>query len=287
MKIFLTLIIGLLFVVPVRCEGVDARPVPESIPVGKGSLEASGKFVPNDPQPPNQPVESREQIEAKLRELLHITQESPHCFRIGGVSFDRERRTVTIPAVVNMDSGVVEYGLVAESGKVHEALFVTTAKPEEIHLACLLLGVATKGGSQGASARPVNVSVKWETNGPTAENGFAHFVMSVKRPDSSQSAGEPSKPEADIQGTPLASGAWTYVGSVTDSAGFAASREGSIISIISDDAALINNPRANAGPEIEYRPNNELLPKKGNPVSIVLTFAAASTKSASAHVSKP
>lgn len=285
MRIFLPVITGLFLVIPVGAE--EATPSPESIPAGKGSVETSGKFVPNEPQPANRPVESREQIEAKLRELLHVTEDAPHCFRIGKVSFNRELRTVTIPAVVNMDSGVVEYGLVAESGKVHEALFVTAAKPEEIHLACLLLGVSAKDDAKATPAEKVKISVTWETNGPTAEHELAHLVMTVSHPGPTESSGDPSKPEEEIKGTPLTAGAWTYEGSVTDYAGFAAAREGSIISLISDPAALITNPRDTANRDDSHHPNKQLLPNKGDPVSFVLTFPSAVPKATPPQVRTP
>lgn len=231
-------------------------PAPESIPAGKGSVDASGKFVPTEPVAGKAPAESREKLEARLRDSMQVRQEAPGRFRIGSVSFDRQRRVVTIPAAVNMVSGIVEYGLVTESGKVHEAVFTTKANPTEIHLACLLLGVS--------KSADIQVTVTWDTNGPPAEHGLAEMVATS------------SNPSDPVDAKPLPAGPWRYTGSVMEPGGFAAAREGSVISLISDPSALVENPRDDSRHDDQHVANSRLLPPKGSPVHINLTLPAAS-----------
>lgn len=225
------------------------------------NVDASGKYTPQAP-PPGAAM-SREDAEAKMRGAVQIERDGADKVRVGSVVVDAKRRTVTFPAMVNMDSGVIEYALVTDYGKVHEALFKTTVKPQEIHLACLLLSAATaKDAAPATVDRQVRVSVCWDTNGPEAQHELSQMVLT---------ANDPTVP-TDAKPLPLKS--WSYRGSTTDAQGFAATREGSIISLITDSAALINNPGESANRDDNHLPNKILMPTKGSPVRIVLSFPA-------------
>lgn len=101
----------------------------------KGLIDSHGKFVAAGSASVHAPGSDVAAEEKKLRESIEVLPDGPNRFRIGEISFDRVRREVTIPAIVNMASGVVEYALVTEKGKVHEALFSTKGNPREIHIA--------------------------------------------------------------------------------------------------------------------------------------------------------
>jgi hypothetical protein len=240
----------------------------------QGSVSRSGKFSPKGGEPvPHQPAPSRDMAEQTLRQALRVEVEGPGRYRIGAVHFDRTLRTVTIPARVNMDSGVVEYALVHESGKVHEAILSTRAKPEEVHLACLLLGMAPlaapaalAAGAELPAAQRIEVKVAWDTNGPPAEHPLSRLVLG---------AADPAKP---ADGAPLAEGPWLYNGSAIDAAGFAAAREGSVIALITDPSALVNNTRQGCGNDQFHLAHRAVLPRKGSPVRVVLTLPAAAPR---------
>jgi hypothetical protein len=186
-------------------------------------------------------------------------------YSVGAVTFDRKTREITIPAAVNMREGPVEYVLVGNKGKVHEAVFTTDAEARDIHVAALLLGVkpepdlgpensATVVKQQGA----VVMRVEWDRNGPP-EKIFLNETVNQANP----STGE-------ISGT-LPSGAWLYNGSRIEPDGvFAATRHASIISIIRDDDALINNPGTSRDNDEIHTPNTAKLPKKGHPVRVIM-----------------
>ena len=186
-------------------------------------------------------------------------------FSVGDVTFDKGRRTLTIPASVNMREGAVEYVLVGDSGKVHEAVFRTSAEARDIHVAALLLGVKPVAdlGPENAAAKvsrsgAVVAWVEWDRNGPPAKV-FLNETVNLSDPESGEVAGT------------LPSGAWLYNGSRVEADGaFAASRDASIISIIRDGAALVNNPGASRDNDEIHTPNADKLPKKGHPVRIVL-----------------
>ena len=256
----LALVAGLLPYLPITAQ----QPVPQTVSPDKGAIDAAGKFVPTS-NAPAQPREQAEAEEAKQREAMQVVAEGGDRYRIGQVTFDRARREVTIPATVNMDSGVVEYALVAETGKLHEALFSTKANPREIHLACLLLGLPKEDESKADDAgSDVKVNVSWDTNGPTVLHELANLVVMS------------DTPEAPSDAKSLAGGPWRYVSSKMGPGGFAATAEGSIISLINDPAALMVNPRESASRDDVHVPNRNLIPRKGSPVRIILKLPAAS-----------
>ncbi len=172
----------------------------------------------------------------------------------------RGERTVTIPAVVNQRVGLIEYVLVHNSGKRHEALLVTDVRPQDIHLACLLAGaqVLAYPLSLGDKTAPGTlVTVHWQRHGPAARYGMEKLLVL-----------------ATPEGEPLANGdeisaRWLYHGSYFSADGFAASQQGSCITLQPDPAALITGAGLPAG---HFAPQEQLLPAIGTPVSVVLTL---------------
>ena len=186
-------------------------------------------------------------------------------FSVGAVVFDRNKREITIPAAVNMREGPVEYVLVARHGKVHESVFTTDAGARDIHVAALLLGVKPEPdlGPENAAAtvrRPaaVVIRVEWDRNGPP-ESVFLNETVNLSNPSN-----------GNVSGT-LPSGAWLYNGSRIESDGvFTAARDGSIISIIRDQEALVNFPGVSRDNDEIHTPNASKLPKKDHPVRVIL-----------------
>lgn len=186
-------------------------------------------------------------------------------YSVGAITFDKKARTITIPAAVNMTGEAVEYVLVSRHGKVHESVFITDADARDIHLAALLMGMkpAADLGPENAAATVRSGAAaiawaEWDRNGPPARV-YLNETVSLSDPSSGENTGT------------LPSGAWLYNGSRIEPDGtFAASRGGSIISIIRDDDALVNNPGASRDNDEIHTPNAEALPKTGHPVRITL-----------------
>ena len=233
--------------VPVKSSAFD----PE-----KGELTESGKFVPRveeNQSAPNPGVASEfaANLSAKLAKFnIKVDQMT---LRLGAVELDRKAMTVSIPATVNMLEGATEYLLVHRNGKLHESIFATDAKPEDIHLACLLAGLDPK-----ENPPQIEIEITWETNGPPRRHR-AEEVVAI-------AAGSPQEND----GSHLDKGSWNYIGSRVDAAGFAATREGSIIALITDPAALVANPRPSRLDDTLHTPNKNLLPSVGHPVKITI-----------------
>lgn len=227
---------------------VTAGGEPE-VPAGKGRVDESGKFVPAEG--PSSTVREPDPAE-RLAELGAAVEGDK--LRLGEVEIDRSKRTLSFPAKVNAVEGVIEYALVTGKGKTHEALLVTDALPRDIHLGCLLLA----GPAAGKTPGQVRIEVTWQTNGPEKRLPLEDLIVFAK--DHPQGA----------QGGGLAPGPWTYSGSKIDAAGFVASREGSLIALIHDDTALVNNPRPGREDDTLHVPGRRLLPPAGTPVRLIL-----------------
>ena len=163
--------------------------------------------------------------------------------QIGFVILDPKEKSLSFPAAVNMRTGLVEYAVVTTSGKIHESIFKSEAEPFHIHTAMLLLGAKPETNIDAAvffdpkrEIPGAKLKIDVITRGPGSRtNRIDQFLRNAqdKAPRQNQIS------------------FWIYSGSRFSDGTFLAQREGSIISLIADPAALINNPR-------QDRENDEL-----------------------------
>lgn len=185
---------------------------------------------------------------------------------VGTVRLDPQRRTVTVPAFVNLREGMVEYVLVHSGGKTHESLLRTDAQPRDIHLAMLLLGARGAGTNAlpadpdlSLTGEPVTVEVRW-TTGRRVRVVAAEEVVYDRR-----------------LGSALRRGRWTYTGSRLREDGFGAQADGSIVALITDPDALVNNPRRGREDDDNWLAKATRLPEFNSPVDVVITLLPPST----------
>jgi hypothetical protein len=215
---------------------------------------------------------SADSVAQALKQALNLQQTGSNTFRIGRVELDHQARTVSLPARVHLTNQVVEYALVTEQGKTHESLLVTDARPVDIHVACLLLGL-TQSAVAGDPNRPapvsptnaVRIEILWQTNGQRVRLPLSTLIQVTS-----------GHPDAAAPVLPVQN--WLYNGSSLDQSGFAAAREGSIISLIRDSVALINNPAPDRDNDDIHFPNTEKLPAQGTAVSVIITVKMIDTK---------
>lgn len=193
---------------------------------------------------------------SSLREI------APGILEIGAVRVDKPARALSFPATVNQTEGIVEYAVVTETGKTHESVFATHAEPKDIHLAALLLGVRDATRSTTTNLPPtlrgdaVRIEVRWETAG--GERRAVALEDCVRHAQTRR---------------PLSAGPWVYNGSELHDGRFAAQAEGSIIAIIDDPQALVNNPRPGRDNDDVWRVNEPVVPPEGTAVSVTIRFA--------------
>lgn len=188
-----------------------------------------------------------------------VRQIAPGEFQIGGVHLHQPSATLTLPATVNLREGNLEYILVTTAGKTHESLLRTTVEPLHVQLAFLLLGAKGSGTStlpeSPATSLPgqrVNVRVQWMQGTRTNSRPAEDFILDRK-------TDAPAKP-----------GPWIYTGSRLREDGFAAQLDGSIVSLITDADALVNNPRPGREDDDNWLVRTNGLPPVGSPVQVQL-----------------
>ncbi len=180
-------------------------------------------------------------------------------FAIRLVTLDQTARSLSFPATVNLHEETVEYVVVHRTGKAHESVFRTDARPQDIHLAMLLLGVkpvvTNRFGTDGQApprGAQVRIEVAWRDLYSRHQMPVEDLVLNKET------------------GNTLARGAWIYNGSNFSEGMFTAQRDGSIVSIHIDPDALINNPRPGRENDDWYRPHAEKLPPIGAAVVVTM-----------------
>lgn len=186
---------------------------------------------------------------------------------IGGVRLDKNKRTLHFAAAVNARIETIEYVVVHRTGKTHESLFRTDARPLDIQVALLLLGLkGSMTNALGADGKGVLVGEKiW------IEVGWTNQGARVRCPLEDLVFNRASK-------AALARGEWIYNGSNFSEGSFTAQRDGSIVSIHSDADALINNPRPGRENDDLYEPFTTKLPPVGTPVEIIFRLTPPTAK---------
>jgi hypothetical protein len=203
----------------------------------------------------------------------------PGIFEIGKVRLDQRRRCITFPAMLDRDKGPMEYFLVTTYGKTHESILKTQAEPYHIHLAMLLLGAAGPGnaafpgsptnGVPGPVVHPstntipgdkVAISVKWLPPGGEVERSAEELIY-----------------KRDTKAV-KEHGSWVYNGSLIMRNKFLAQMDGSIISLVTDPVALINNTGPGHDNDLIWEPNSGNLPPPNVPVEVTITFQDPPTK---------
>lgn len=205
--------------------------------------------------PPGQPVLTAPTVATNppVREL------GAGRYQIGDVRFDRERRVIEFPAAVNLREGNIEYVIVHANGKTHESLLRTSAEPFHLQLAFLLLG-AKGAGAANLSPDPavaipsdaVTVEMQWSQAGATNRTRVEDFVHDRRT------------------GGGMSRGPFIYTGSRIREDGFAAQLDGSIVSLITDADALVNNPRRGREDDDNWLVRTNGLPPLHTPVEVMI-----------------
>jgi hypothetical protein len=206
-----------------------------------------------------------------------MEETSPGVYQLGKMRLDKKARTLSFPAVVNMDEGAVEYLLVSPHGCAHESLLTTEVRPSDIHFAMLLLGAkgaptANKPGNP-PQATPqldfeslknvptpegdgIQISFRWQQEGSPKTTPVEDWLFHLET--------EKAMPR----------GPWIYSGSYLSGQTFAAEAEGNLAAVVLSPAALINNPRTGNTDDRVWLVHKDAVPKKGTPVELTLTLSA-------------
>jgi hypothetical protein len=199
-------------------------------------------------------------------------------FELGKLRFDKKQRTITFPALVNSSGGPIEYFLVTAYGKTHESVLRTEAEPIHLQLAMLLLDAKgdpdvqrrfsqTQGpgsappppqasvsepGPELLKGDPVQIEVSWTAEGKAVKCPAEQLVFNQATTNT------------------LKSGQWVYNGSLVMEGQFCAQRDGSIVSLITDSLALINNVAPGHENDDIWTINTNRVPPMNAPVEVTI-----------------
>ena len=193
-----------------------------------------------------------------------LRQVSTDEFEIGQVRLNKARRTVTFPAVLNMDLGNLEYLLVTTKGKTHESLLRTEVEPYHIHLAMLFLGARGNtnilSNTNSLTGDSITVDLAWTLNGKERKARAEDLILNIEKQK------------------PMTLGPWIYTGSAVVDGRFIAQSEGNLASIIVDGGALINNPRPGRENDEIWHVHADAIPPLNTAISVTLKLDSRTLK---------
>jgi len=208
---------------------------------------------------PSLALTNKDSAEAANASRFPFKQVSPDEFTLGKVTLNKAHRTIAFPAVVNQRNGMVEYAVVTFTGKTHESVFKTEARPEHIHTAMLLLGVESANTNMFPSdlsaplpGAKVRIEVSWEHDGRQVRRALEDFIVTTNNQKS------------------LSPGPWVYNGSYLNDHRFMAQVDGSIISVHTDPIALVNNPRKGRENDDMQNVNTAALPPNDVTLNLII-----------------
>ncbi|HZM05990.1 MAG TPA: YdjY domain-containing protein [Candidatus Saccharimonadales bacterium] len=199
-----------------------------------------------------------------------LRQISPDIFQLGAVRFDKSRKSVQFPAQLNMNDGLIEYLLVNSKGKAYESLLATETEQYHIQLAMLLIG------AKGAPPTPALLnapSVPFHVNQPPGRRlAIAGDPISIEFAWSLPDGRKQVRAEDCLVNltthTNVARGPWTYNGSRVVNGTFIAQHDGSIVAMIDDLDAMVNNPRPGSDNDQIWQINSNMLPPLHTPIEV-------------------
>lgn len=201
-------------------------------------------------------------------------------YKIGLVTFDRATRQIHFPTELNMVEGLLEYAIVHESGKIHEALLHTKTKPLHINLALKLLRY--KGSEElfqilDEDYRPTGKFPEVTEEAKTAAR--VELLLSWKTAD-----GTPGKATLNelitntVTSQPVTPTPWVYGGSYLHEGSFAAESSGDIAAIFTSRGALFNYPGKDREDDTVWIPTPKRTPPVGTKVTVTIKPLTPTTK---------
>src|SRR3954452_2740344 len=181
-----------------------------------------------------------------------------------GVHVDVNARQVRVDAQMIDCKAPLEFFCVVAGTSEHESALRTKAKPSNIHLALLMLGLEPGEGVKYSEAAkkwfpphgpPLNVSCEWEQDGKKVVVPAYRMLKDIR---------------TQKEMRPMT---WIFVGSrVMEDGHYAADVTGYAISVVNFELSLIDIPNlaSSANETLEWIINTDVAPKGGTPVTMII-----------------
>lgn len=195
-----------------------------------------------------------------------IREISAGIYDIAGVRVDQLSSTVTIDGKIEMAEGILEYALVNDQGKLHEALLSSPVQPYYLHIAMLLMGVREVINAP-AEPPPGQITAEYLANAPKLEGDPIQITVSWVQPDGTPVEKQLEDLILEME-KPMPKTVWFYNGSMVFRGKFLAQEDRSIVALLSDPSALINNRSADRDKDGAWAVNAKTVPAANTPVQI-------------------
>ena len=193
-------------------------------------------------------------------------------FKAGLVHFNSSTRSISFPCTVNMTEGLLEYAIVHENGKIHEALLSTKAQPVDLNVALKLLhfepsqelfmildedyrptGKFPEVPEETRHAARVEILLSWkDASGKDHTAALNDWITNSRTK------------------TPVAAAPWVYGGSCLHHGVFQAQAMGDIAAVYTNRTALFNFPGKDRSNDEVWIPTPEKTPPVGTPVTVTI-----------------
>lgn len=225
----------------------------------------SSSLLAQEVPPPSMTPPPPISVEMLDRHTLRVSPPekiAPGQYRLGEISIDKKDKTVSFPAVVNMEKGLLEYLLVRNGGKTHESLLRTSVEPYNLQVAFLLLGLegtnaplAFQGAPETPKGDPVEITLQLDGKDGKKINVKPEEWITLTL-DGVQKEVPPVR--------------WVFSGSVVNNGRFAAQVEGSMIAVYHDPVAMIDNASPGGESDKVWFVKTGSVPPVGTPVIITI-----------------
>lgn len=206
---------------------------------------------------------------------------SPGVFQIGKIRLDKKKRSVTFPGKLNMSKDLVEYVLVTPEGSTHESVLTAEIQPTDLQFVMLLLDAKGSGllTPKADAVPPGQIDALYLKSAPRLKGDNVSITVSWKTQDGTEKAVPLEDLLMNAETKKVAErGPWIYTGSMFGSdGGFLAQQQGSFISVVTNPAALINNPRKGNDDDRIWAVNEKLSPPVGTAVNITIALLPGSS----------
>jgi hypothetical protein len=189
-----------------------------------------------------------------------------------GIHVDKATRSASFPAEINMTSGLMEYLLVNKKGKTHESLLSTAIEPYDLQVAMLLLGA--KPAAPSHTQPPGQITRQYLSGAPELAGEKVSITLSW--PGHTVTA-ESLVWDLDTNAL-MTPGPWTYNGSEMYDGKFLAQIDGSIVALVRDSGALMNNPRPGNDNDQIWEPYTRDVPARGTAVDVTIKLLDSASK---------
>ena len=193
-------------------------------------------------------------------------------FEVGLVEFEQKSRELSFPAEVNMKEGALEYAIVHQKGKIHEAILITKARPFHVNIALKILSYQESKELfpiLGEDFRPTGKFPKV----PEKTRNAARAEIQLQWKGKSGSAQRATLNDwitNTVTRKPLAPKPWVYGGSYFHEKSFQAEASGDIVALFTTNSSLFNWPGRDAALDDVWIPTTARIPDVGTPVTVTI-----------------